>query len=150
MVFYWSLSDSRTLFCILVKLNVVVWIISTHSLISKFSSPCTNLLVTVLSTPITIGITVTSMFQSFFISLTRCRYLSHIVFFQFYPVVSQNCKVSFSADSLFITRSGCLAKISWSVSISKPLRILWVSFPRQILGCAHTICSYVHSSLSHV
>ena len=52
-VFHRSLSDSksqvsRTLLSILADLNnAVVWIVSTSPVISKSSSPCTNLLVTV-------------------------------------------------------------------------------------------------------
>ena len=49
MVYHWSLSDnkspqvSRTLLSILADLSyAVVWIVSTHLLISKFSSPFTN------------------------------------------------------------------------------------------------------------
>ena len=45
-------------------------------LISKSSSLCTNPLVTVASAPITIGITSTFMFHSFFISLAKSTYLS--------------------------------------------------------------------------
>ena len=60
--FYWSLSDSkcpqvsRTLLSILTVLNnVVVWMVSTRSPISKSSSPFSNPLVTVPNTPITIA-----------------------------------------------------------------------------------------------
>ena len=74
MVFNWSLSDSkspqesRTLLSILIDLiNAIVWIFSTRTVISKSSSPCTNPLVTVSKAPITIGIIVTFMFDSFFI-----------------------------------------------------------------------------------
>ena len=73
MVFHWSLSNSKspqvywTLCSILAILNnVVAWMISTHLLISKSSSPFNNPLVTVSKGPITIGITVTFMFHSFF------------------------------------------------------------------------------------
>ena len=72
MVSHWSLSDSkspqvtRTLLSILSDLNnAVVLIVSTCPLISKSSSPCANLLVTVPRAPITIGMTITFMFQSF-------------------------------------------------------------------------------------
>ena len=78
-----SLSDSkspqvsRTLLSILAGLNnAVVWIVATHPLISKSSSPCNNPLETILSTPITIGIIVTFMFHSFFSSLAGSKYLS--------------------------------------------------------------------------
>ena len=72
MVFHWSLSDSkcpqvsRTLLSILAVLNkVVVWMVSTRPVISKFTSPFQNPLVTVPKAPITIGIIVTFMFHSF-------------------------------------------------------------------------------------
>ena len=64
-VFHWSVSDSKcfqvsqTLLCILANLNkAIVWMVSTRPFISKSSSLCTKHLVTVPSTPITIGITV--------------------------------------------------------------------------------------------
>ena len=74
IVFHWSLSDSesphvfRTLLCILVDLNnAIVWIISSSLLISKSSNSCTSHLVTVPSTWLTIGITVTFMFRWFLV-----------------------------------------------------------------------------------
>ena len=83
MVFHGSLSDSkspqvsRTLLSILAVLsNVVVWVVSTRPLISKFSSPFNNPLVTVPSAPIIIGIIVSFIVQSFFNSLERLRSLS--------------------------------------------------------------------------
>ena len=73
MVFHWSLSDckspkvSRTLISILAVLNkAVVWVVSTRPPTSKSSSPFNNPLVTVPRASITIGITVTFMFHSFF------------------------------------------------------------------------------------
>ena len=73
MVFHWGLSDnkspqvSRTLLSIMAVLNnAVVWTVTSRPLISKSSSPCINTLVTVPSAPITVGITVTFMFFSFF------------------------------------------------------------------------------------
>ena len=88
MVFHWSLNDSkssqvsRTLLGILADLeNAVIWVVSTRPLISKFSSPFTNRLVTVPSAPITIGITVTFMFHNFFFdSLTRSWYSFFFLF----------------------------------------------------------------------
>ena len=56
--------DSRTLLTILADLNTV-WIVSTRHLISVSSCPCTNPLVTVSSTLIATGITVTFMFHRF-------------------------------------------------------------------------------------
>ena len=76
MIFHWGLSDSkspqvsRSLLSILADFNnAVVWIVSTHPLISKSSTPCTKPLVTVPSAPITVGITVTLMFHRFFFLL---------------------------------------------------------------------------------
>ena len=69
---------SRTLLTILADLNyaVVVWMISTCPLISKFSSPFTKLLGVVPSAPISRGITVIFMFLNFFSSPARSKYLS--------------------------------------------------------------------------
>ena len=154
MVFQWSLSDSkspqvsRILLSILADLkNAVVWMVSTCPLISKSSSPCANPLVTVLSVPITIGITVTFMFHSFFSSLAKSRYLS----FNCYPIVSWNGKVYYSAGSLFSllinTRSGHLAEIKRSIYISKPQRISNISFSKTDSGlCIYHL--FVWSNLS--
>ena len=53
--------------------NSVIWIVATRPPISKSSSICTNLLVTGPSAPITVGITVTFMFHSFFQFSTMSR-----------------------------------------------------------------------------
>ena len=83
MVFHWSLSDSkspqvsRTRLRILAVLsNAVVLILSLRPPISKSSRPFNNPLVIVPNAPITIGTIVTFMFNSFFNSLARSRYLS--------------------------------------------------------------------------
>ena len=83
MISHLSLRDSkspqvtRTLLSILADFNnVVVWMVSTHPLIFKSFSSFINLLMTVSSAPITIGITVTFMFHSFFSSLARSRNIS--------------------------------------------------------------------------
>ena len=83
MVFHWSLSNSKspqvskTLLSILAdRNNAVVWVVSTRPVISKFSCPCTNPLVTVPRAPITIGITVTFTFLSLFNFQARSSYLS--------------------------------------------------------------------------
>ena len=146
--FHWRLSDrkspqfSRTILSILAALNNVgVLRVSTCSLISMFSSPFTNPLVTVLSTPIIVCITVIFMFNSLFFVLffqfsrKVLVLISLFAFLQFYLVVSLNRKVYYSADSLFlllliITRSCRLAEITWSICISKFQRILYVSFSR--------------------
>ena len=82
MVSHWSLSDnkfpkvSKILLSILADLNnAVYWMVSTRPLISKYSSPYTNPLVTVPRVPITIGIIVSFMFHNCFNSLAKWRYL---------------------------------------------------------------------------
>ena len=84
IVFYWSLSDSkspqvsRTFLSILAVLdNVVVWMVTTHPLISKSSSPFNNPLLTIPKSAIMIGIIVTLLFHSFFSSLARSMYSSN-------------------------------------------------------------------------
>ena len=79
MVSYWSLSDSkslqisRTLLSILADFNnEVVWMVSIHSPIFKFSILFYKALETAPSVPITISITVTVMLHSFF----KADYLS--------------------------------------------------------------------------
>ena len=64
--FEWQQVSLRTLLSILAdRNNVTVLIASSRPLISKSSIPCTNPLMTVSSTSITIGITVTFIFHSF-------------------------------------------------------------------------------------
>ena len=76
---YKSPQASRTFFSILADLNnTLVWMGSTHTLISKYSSPCTNTLMTVSSERITIGIIVTFTFHIFF---QFSSYLSHFSLF---------------------------------------------------------------------
>ena len=138
MVFHWSLSDSkslqvsRTLLSILN--NAVVWMVSTFPSTSKSSSPFNSPLVTVQKAPITLDITVTIMFLSFFFSILkqgRATYSS----FHFLSVLfcgqpgqqsRQFCKFSFFL--LIIIRSGLLAGILWSVCMSMFHRSLCVSF----------------------
>ena len=117
MVFHWSLSDiespqvSRTLLSILAVLNnAVVWMVSTRHPTSKSSSPFNNPLVTVPKALITIGIIITFMFQSFFSSLARFRYLS---FFSLSLFCGQSglqcpqfCKFSFFVDYYKVWSSG--------------------------------------------
>ena len=107
MVFYWSLSDSKspqvsmTLLSILAVLKNVVWMVSTHTPISKSSSPFNNPLVTVPKAPITIGIIVTFMFHSFFQFSSKIEVLILLfLFFQFYSVVSQDSRIYNFANSL--------------------------------------------------
>ena len=147
MVFHWNLSDSkppqvsRTLLSILAILNnAVVSMVSTRPSTSKSSSPFNNPLVTVTKAPITIGIIVTFMFQFFqFPSKVEVLILL-FTFFQFYSVVSRDNKVVNFVNSFFfsffffllliVIRSSLLAKIRWSLCMSKSLRSLCVSFSR--------------------
>ena len=138
MVSHWSLSDrkspqvSRTLSILSDLNNVVVWMVSTHPLISKSSSPFTNPLVSVLRAPITIDITVSFMFHSFSSSLARSWYLSVFLLSFSFTLWSARMAKSTIQQVLFflltITRSGRLAKIRWSICISRSQRILYVSF----------------------
>ena len=93
MVSHRCLSDSkssqvsRTFRNILGNLtNAEVWMVSTRPLIFKPSIICTNPLVIVRRVPITIGITVTFMFQSFFNILEITRHLSFF-FFRFLSIL---------------------------------------------------------------
>ena len=109
-------------------------IVSTHTLTSKFSSPCTNTFVTETSIPITTGITDTFIFHSFFqFSCKGFVLITFFDFFQFYFVVCRNGNVHDLANSLFllsITRPGPLVEFKWSVCISKSQRCLCISFSR--------------------
>ena len=116
MVFHGSLSEnkspqvSRFLLGILAVLNnAVVWMVSSRLQTSKSSSPFNNYLVTVPKAPITIGIIVTFMFQSFFFQFpNKVKVLIQIfTFFQFYSVVSWDSKVDNFANSLFFSFLFC-------------------------------------------
>ena len=151
MVFHRRLSDSkspevsRTLLSILSNLNnAVVWMISTHPLISKSSSPCTNPLVTVPRAPI--GLKVISMFSSFFQFPSKVQILIFLfAFFHFYSVVSWDSKVHNLASSLSFVD---YYKV-WSsgrdwviVCISKSQSSSSSHFLGQMLGCIYIICLY--------
>ena len=96
-VLYLSLSDNKSLLSIL----AVVRMFPTRPVISKSSSPYTNLFVTVPRAPITIGIIVTFMFHSFSNPFARSGVLiSLFPFFWFPSVVCRDSKVYNSASSL--------------------------------------------------
>ena len=113
MVFHWSLSDSkspqvsRTLISILADFN--------NSVVPR--------------APITIGITITFMFHSFFNSLVRSRYLSLFTLSFNFTLWSTIPQVLSFLLIIFI-RSGRRAEIRWSVRILKSQRNLYVSFSR--------------------
>ena len=148
VVIHWSLTDCKfslvysTLLRILVDLsNAVDWIISILLLIFSSFRPFSRLLEIVPSTPTRISIILTLIFHS---SLTRSKYFSVVfffVFFDFYFVVCRSNKLHKIANSLFYwinTRSRLLAWVSWSLCISKPQRILYVSFLKTDSG----LCLY--------
>ena len=121
MVSHWGLTDSKspkvswTLLSILADLNkAVVWMVSIPPIISKISSPYTISLLTVSRVPITIGINITFMFQSFFQFSSKVQVLIfHFAFFQFYSVVSRDSKVHNSASSLFFCCWLFLVLVVW-------------------------------------
>ena len=106
--------------------------VSTHLLISNSSCPLSNSSVTVSRAPIIIGMSVTFMFYSFFQLLCKVKIVVLLFsFLQFYSMVSGDCKVQNFVSSLsllIIIRSGRLAKIGWSVCMSKFHWSLCVSF----------------------
>ena len=89
MVFHWRLSDSRspqvssTLLSILAVFNnAIVWMVSTQPPTSKSSRLFHNPLVIVPKAPITIGIIITFIFQSFFqspIGVYVCHFLGQVL-----------------------------------------------------------------------
>ena len=161
MVFHWSLSDSkspqvsRTVLSIQAVLNVVVWMVSTRSPISKSSSPFSNPLVTVPNAPITIGIIVTFMFHSFFNSLARSRYLSFFSHsFSFILWSAGTAKSTILLVLFFlltIIRSGLLAEIRWSVCMSKSHRSSCVLFTRKGVGlCIYHLFVWSNFNFLHI
>ena len=145
----------RTLLYILAALNnVAVLIVSTRSLISKFSNPLSKYLVTVSRTPTTIGITATFPLHNLLIPMRGQVTYPSFCFFQFYSVVSQESKVHNSAISLsfllIIIRSGRLAEIRWSVSISKSQSSLCVSFSRKYARlCIYDLFVWLYFNVLH-
>ena len=94
---------SRTILSILGDINnAVVWTVSTSPVISKSSSPCTNPLVTISRAPITIGITITFMFHSFFQFPSKIEIFTLLFTFNFTLWSVGNTKVQNSASSLFV------------------------------------------------
>ena len=96
---------------------------------------------TVSSASITIGITVTFMFHSFFRSLTRSSYLYLSSFLSGLPCgQSDRQSPQFGSFflSFFLLLSGRLAEIWWSVCILKSLKILCILFSRTDSG----LCTY--------
>ena len=95
VVFHWRLSDSKSpqvsgilLGILAVFNNAVVWMVSTRSPTSKSPRPFNKPLVTVPKAPITIGIIVTFMFNSFFQFSSKVEVLiSLFTFFSFIIII---------------------------------------------------------------
>ena len=109
--------------------------VSVRPLISKSPNPYINLLLTVPRSVIITGITVTFTSHNFFNSLARSGYLSLFLFsFNFTLWSTGTVKSTIRQVPFFLllvlTRFGRLAKIRWSVFISKFKRTLWISFSR--------------------
>ena len=151
MVFHW-----RILLSILTVLNnVVVWMVSTHPPTSKTSSPFNNPLVTVPKAPITIGIIFTFMFHSLFNSLARSKYLSFFLLSFSFILWSVRTAKSTILQVLFflliIMRSGLVARIRWSICISKSHRSLCVSFSRTAAGlCIYHLFVWSNLNFLHI
>ena len=121
--------------------------ISTFSLISKTFSPTNNPFGIVPTAAITIGITVTFMFHSFFSSLAMSRYLSLFTpFLKFYSVFCQDGKVDYSAFSLFLPEKVvCLILLDGFRNVHIPLvridtfhfltQFLVDHFPHPVVSC---------------
>ena len=103
--------------------------VSSRPPTSKFPSPFNSPLVTVPNSPIMISIIVTFMFHIFFRFPSKIEILIVLfTFFQIYSVVSRDSKIYNFASCLFFfflitMKSGLLAEIKWSVSMSKSHRI---------------------------
>ena len=159
VVSHWSFSDSKfpqfsgTHLSILADLNnAVVGVATSYPLIFKFSSLFINRLTTVTRAPITIGITITFMFYSFFFnSPARSRYLS----FRFLSIllcgraaqqIPQFGKFFFSCWLLL--GLVVLSKLS-NPFVSQNTKGVYVCHsPGQIVRCLYTICLYRQISIS--
>ena len=115
--------------------------VSTQPPTSKSSRPFSKPLLTMPKASITIGIIVTFMFHGFFNPLTRSRYLSlfsHSFSFILWSAGAAKSTILQIFFLLIIIRSGLLAKIRWSICMSKSHRSLCVSFSRTGAG----LCIY--------
>ena len=141
---------SKTLFRILADLiNSVVWILSTRPLISKFSSPFANPLVTVPRAPITIGITIIFTFHSVFnFSISRqspgtypsFHFHSILLFGRPGQQSPQFCKFSFCCWSLYVRV--IWPRLSDLFVYQNPGGVCTFNSPGQNLACAYTIYLY--------
>ena len=115
MVFHWGLSHSkssqvsRTLLGILADLyNPRVWMVSIHLPISDSSRALSNVLEPVPITRITIGITITLMFQNLFLFSGKVLvWVSLFTFFDFHSMVCWNGKIPLYSKFFFVNYHYC-------------------------------------------
>ena len=126
--------------------------VSTRPLISKSSSPCTNLLVTVPRAPITIGITITFMFHCFSIPWQgRDTYLS----FSFLSILlcgqleQQSPNFDKFHFSCWLLQDLIVLPYLGNPFVSQnPTGVYVFHSQKQILCCVYTIFSYVQIQIS--
>ena len=115
-------------------------LISTPS--TLFSRP----LVTVLSAPTMIGITITFMFHSLQLSSKIRIFVRLFAFFYFLSIVHWNAQIHFMARSFFssMINAKCVlqVRIRWFADISKLQSILCVSFSKKTSRLYMLICQH--------
>ena len=143
IVFHWSLSDcksslvSRTLLSILTDFNnAIVWMVSARPPISNSSWPFSKTPGTVPGAPVTIGITITPVFDRFLRSLARSKYLSLFLWFSLCGPLRQQSSL-YGKFSFFVNYYSV-----WSCEFNAS------HFPGQILIYIQTIYSYGQISIS--
>ena len=152
MVFHWSFCDSKSPqvsrpFSVFWPFSKCCsWIVSSRLPIFKSSRLCTNPLVNVPSTPITIGITVTFMFHSFFSCLAKSRYLSLFSLSFSFTLWSTGTTRSSIRQVLFffcwLSQDQVVRLRLGDQFVSQNPREVWAShFPGRTLGCPY-ICWY--------
>ena len=144
MVFYWSLSESKSpqISRTPLSIQVVVSMVSVLPLISSLPNLFSRYLGTVPKVSCTTGFTLTFMFHNFFSSLPRSRYLQGFFFYFLFTLWSTGMEKSIRWQVLFFLlvkiRSGFLVWIRWSVCISKSQSMLYLSFSRT----DSSLCNY--------
>ena len=145
--FGWGLGDSKLpqVFRILLRIladlnNAVIWMVSSHPLISKSSSSSTNTLVIVPRVAFKTGNTVSFMFHNFLQFPSKVVVLIFLLaFFQFYFVVYWDKKF-FTIMQVLLFCWLSLSQVIWPrlgdpfVS-QNPREVFASNSPWQILGC---------------
>ena len=122
--------------------------VSTRPLISKSSSPFINPSVTVLITPITIGIIATFVFHCFFNSLVRSRYLSFFSLSFNFTLWSVGTTKFIILQVLFFVDYYKVWSSGHPFVNQNPKGVCACHSPWQMKGCTYTICSYGQISIS--